>query len=196
MSSKRASLKWNSVPTSPVPFVVYIFMVYLAAVTRIGLLLTIALVCSPVLATDEQAITVTESSIDQNAVRLKAILHGESHEFVCGRKLPSCSEVVPGEYTMVLAAAAEGIYQDCTNVLLYKSSGAAREKVGVYCWASSGDCYMVDCRRVEVPTSLSELPNRIRDEGMRTSSLVMPPATIKPRSMRCLYLWRCSVSRR
>jgi Carboxypeptidase regulatory-like domain len=47
---------------------------------------------------------------------------------------------------------------------------------------------------VAVPTVPSELPNIIKDEPTRTSLPVVQPATTKRRSMRCLYLWRCSAS--
>ena len=43
-----------------------------------------------------------------------------------------------------------------------------------------------------VPTVPAQLPNIIQDEPTRTSSLVVQSATTKRRSMRCLYLWRCS----
>ena len=41
----------------------------------------------------------------------------------------------------------------------------------------------------------SELPNIIQDEPTRSSLPVAQPATTKRRSMRCLYLWRCSATR-
>jgi hypothetical protein len=47
---------------------------------------------------------------------------------------------------------------------------------------------------VEAPTVPSELPDVIVDEAARTSSLAAQPATTKRRSMRCLYLWKCSAS--
>jgi hypothetical protein len=45
-----------------------------------------------------------------------------------------------------------------------------------------------------LPTVPSELPNIIQDEPTSTSSPVVRPAPTKHRSMRCLYLWRCSAS--
>lgn len=51
-------------------------------------------------------------------------------------------------------------------------------------------------RRLEVPTDSSELSEIIKDEPTRTSLPVVQPATTKHRSMRCLYLWRCSASQR
>jgi Carboxypeptidase regulatory-like domain len=47
---------------------------------------------------------------------------------------------------------------------------------------------------IAVPTVPSELPNVIKNEPTRTSLPVAHPATTKRRSMRCLYLWRCSAS--
>ena len=41
----------------------------------------------------------------------------------------------------------------------------------------------------------SELPNILQDEPTRTSLPVAQPATTKRRSMRCLYLWKCSATR-
>ena len=42
----------------------------------------------------------------------------------------------------MLKATTEGIYNDCTNVVLYKGAGSGKkEKVGVYCWLNSGDSY-------------------------------------------------------
>ena len=48
---------------------------------------------------------------------------------------------------------------------------------------------------IGVPTVLSELPNSINDEPTPTPLPVTPAATTKRRSVRCLYLWRCSASR-
>ncbi len=43
---------------------------------------------------------------------------------------------------MVRADASEGIYNDCTNVVIYKTaSSGVKERVGVYCWLNSGDSY-------------------------------------------------------
>ena len=45
-----------------------------------------------------------------------------------------------------------------------------------------------------VATIPSELPDAIKDQPNRISSLVVQPSAAKQRSARCLYLWRCSVS--
>jgi len=44
------------------------------------------------------------------------------------------------------------------------------------------------------PTEPSELPNVIKDESTSTSLPLQQPAASKRRSIRCLYLWRCSAS--
>ena len=43
-----------------------------------------------------------------------------------------------------------------------------------------------------VPTETSELPNVVNNESTDTSLPVAQPAATQRRSMRCLYLWRCS----
>jgi hypothetical protein len=48
---------------------------------------------------------------------------------------------------------------------------------------------------IEVPTLPSELRNILPDDPTPTSLPVVRPATIKHRSTRCLYLWRCSASK-
>jgi hypothetical protein len=45
-----------------------------------------------------------------------------------------------------------------------------------------------------VMTETSELPNVIKDESTDTSLPVAQPAASKRRSVRCLYLWRCSAT--
>jgi hypothetical protein len=125
-------------------------LVYIAAVKRSGYFLVIALVCLPVLASDEQNLIVTSSSTVKNVVLVKGNLQGKPTEFSCIVSAPSCSEPSPGEYTMVRAAGGDAIYEDCTDVVLYKSSGNAKERVGVYCWGGSGECY--SCSPVQIET--------------------------------------------
>jgi len=62
---------------------------------------------------------------------------------------------------MVKANVNEGVYNDCTNVVLYKASSGVNEKVGVYCWSSSGDCYIVCPTEMHVDTTPSSLPDKI-----------------------------------
>ena len=45
---------------------------------------------------------------------------------------------------------------------------------------------------IAVPTVASELPNIIKDEPTCTSLPFVQSVSTKRRSMRCLYLWRCS----
>jgi hypothetical protein len=127
--------------------------VYIAAVKQSAVVLFITLVSLPVLAADEQTVTVTNSSLARNQLVVKATSQGTLTQFVCFTDSPDCSEPSPGEYSMVrVANATDAPYQDCTNVVLYKSSGAAREKVGVYCWPGSGDCYIFSCSPLQVET--------------------------------------------
>jgi TonB family protein len=120
-------------------------------VKRFGLVLVSALVCLPVLASDEQTIIVKSSSTVKDVVLVKANVQGKPAELRCFTSAPSCSEPSPGEYSF-LRTAADSVYNDCTNVVLYKSTDAGKEKVGVYCWDTSGDCYMFSCSsgRVEI----------------------------------------------
>jgi hypothetical protein len=45
-----------------------------------------------------------------------------------------------------------------------------------------------------VPAESSELPNAIEDEPAHTSTPVVQAQITKRRSLRCLYLWRCSAA--
>jgi NTF2 fold immunity protein len=94
-------------------------------------------------AADEQTVTVKNVSIAKDDVSVKAELQGKSIHLWCSTSSPFCAEPASGEYSMVRAVTADdAIYQDCTDVVLFKSSGVTKEKVGVYCWLDSGDCYM------------------------------------------------------
>jgi hypothetical protein len=120
-------------------------------VKRFGLVLVSALVCLPALASDEQTITVTSSSIVKGGVLVKATLQGKPAELSCFTSAPYCSEPSPGEYSLLRASTASDlVYNDCTDVVLYKSTDVGKEKVGVYCWDTSGECYMFSCSPVQV----------------------------------------------
>ena len=110
------------------------------------------LFCLPVVATDEQNITVTNSSLVKGAVQVTATSGGKRSDLVCHTADPSCAQPPPGEYRVVQAAGVDAVYQDCENVILYRLSGNVREKVGVYCWLGSGDCYVSTCSPVRVET--------------------------------------------
>jgi len=69
-------------------------------------------------------------------------MSGKDAEFTCFAGQSLCPELAAGEYVMVRADASEGIYNDCTNVVIYKTaSSGVKEKLGVYCWLNSGDLY-------------------------------------------------------
>jgi hypothetical protein len=94
-------------------------------------------------AADEQTVTVKNVSIAKDDVLVKAELQGKPIHLWCSTSSPFCADPASGEYSMVPAVTADdAIYQDCTDVVLFKSSGVTKEKVGVYCWLDSGDCYM------------------------------------------------------
>jgi len=61
-------------------------------------------------------------------------------------------------------AGEEGVYEDCTNVVLYNSSTG---RIGVYCWDNSGDCCIFTCsgEQIEVvPSTIPDVPLERRDE--------------------------------
>lgn len=118
----------------------------------------IAVLAVSLRAADKQSVTVKSSSIENRAVRVIAYSQGKPTELDCNIGLSSCSQPQPGEYMMRPATADEGIYNDCTNVVLLKSSGAAKEKIGVYCWAKEGDCYIASCVEVQVETIPAAVP--------------------------------------
>ena len=132
---------------------------YIAAVRSERFLLAIAVLTLSLHASDEQSVTVKSNSIENGALRVTADLQGKPTEFDCQISLSSCVQLKPGDYSMRPATADEGIYTDCTNVVLLKSSGAAKEKIGVYCWANASDCYIVRCSKVRVETSLAVVPD-------------------------------------
>jgi len=135
--------------------------VYIAAVKPSRLLLTFAALASALHAADEQRVTVKSNLIQNGALMVIADLQGKPTELDCEIRLPSCSQPPPGEYSMRPATADEGIYNDCTNVVLLKSAGAAKEKIGVYCWDNGIDCYMVRCVKVEIETIPAVVPDAI-----------------------------------
>jgi hypothetical protein len=84
-------------------------------------------------------------------------------ELTCFSNISSCSAVQPGQYIMVEAAANEGVYTDCTNVVLFKAGTSTKERVGVYCWSNSNDCYMGCAEPVQAVAAASG--ERISEAG-------------------------------
>lgn len=133
---------------------------YIAAVKPRRLVLAVAAFTLSLHGTDEKSVTVKAISVEKGAVMVSADLQGKPTELTCEIRFSSCSQPQPGDYTMRSAKADEGIYEDCTNVVLLKSSGAAKEKVGVYCWASNeDDCYIVRCSKAQVETLPAVVPD-------------------------------------
>ena len=129
-------------------------------ITSIGLLL-IAAASLPLRAADGQTVVVKSSSAEDNVVVLHAELAGKETEFRCDINSPPCAAAPAGEYVMVRAEAAEAIYNDCTDVVLYRFTPDAKEKIGVYCWSTSGDCYIASCTPLEIQTVPSSVPDKI-----------------------------------
>ena len=127
-------------------------MVYIAAVKPRRLLLAIAGFALSVRAADVQILTVKSISVESSVVVVIADLHGKPTQLTCQISLPSCSQPQPGEYSMRPATADEAIYQDCTNVVLLKTSTASKEQIGVYCWLNAVDCYLLRCSTQRVDT--------------------------------------------
>jgi hypothetical protein len=112
-------------------------------------------------AADEQTVTVKNVSIAKGQVSVKAEWQGKSIHLWCSTSGPFCAEPSSGEYSMVRAVTADdAIYQDCTDVVLFKSSSITKEKIGVYCWLDSGDCYMYCGIPLNVETF--QIPTRTR----------------------------------
>lgn len=124
---------------------------YIAAVKRRRFLLAIGGFALSLQAADVQTLTVKSISVENTAVMVSADLQGKPTQLTCQISLPSCSRPQPGEYSMRPATADEAIYQDCTNVVLLETSGASKEKIGVYCWLNM-DCYLVRCSVQQVET--------------------------------------------
>ena len=139
------------------------------------LLVAIAALTVSVRAVDEQTVTVKGSSIKNGMVVVGAHLQGKPTELDCQIKYPSCSQPQPGEYSIRTATADEGIYQDCTNVVLSKPSGAAKEKTGVYCWLNATDCYLgCPAEAVHVETIPAVVPDTVLESPPNsTQSLTM-----------------------
>jgi hypothetical protein len=96
----------------------------------------------PLSAVDVKSIVVKSSSTAKGIVMVEAELAGKAAELECFVGQTLCSALASGEYVMGRANASEGIYNDCTNVVIYKpTSSEAKEKLGVYCWLTSGDSY-------------------------------------------------------
>jgi hypothetical protein len=94
----------------------------------------------PLSAFDAKSVIVKSSSTASGMVMVEAELAGKDAEFECFAGHTLCSALPTGEYVMVRANTSEGIYNDCTNVVIYKATNS-QEKLGVYCWLNSGDSY-------------------------------------------------------
>jgi hypothetical protein len=142
------------------------FPLYIAAVkplSRICVFLIVAAL-SPLCAFDGESVTVKSSSVANGIILLEAKMSRKDAEFECFANEKFCTAAKPGEYVMVKADENEGIYNDCTNVVLSRVNSGVKEKVGVYCWLNSGDCYIVTCTPSQVETVPSSVQGEIATE--------------------------------
>jgi hypothetical protein len=117
--------------------------------------------CLPLQATDEQRITVNSTSADDGLISVTATgPNGKAIDLMCFDRASSCSVPPAGEYLMELAGK-EGVYEDCTNVVLYSSSSG---RIGVYCWENSGDCYIVTCSAEKIEVVPSTIPETMIED--------------------------------
>src|ERR1700722_19249489 len=80
-------------------------------------------------AVDEQTVTVKNALMANGDVSVQAELLGKTIHLWCSTSGPFCAEPASGEYSMVRAVTADdAIYQDCTDVVLFKSSGVTKKK--------------------------------------------------------------------
>jgi len=134
--------------------------VYIAAVKPSRFLLAIAVLTLSLRASDERSVTVKSNLVENGLLRAMADVQGKPTELDCEISLSSCSQPQPGEYSMRPATADEGIYEDCTNVVLLKSSGITKEKIGVYCWLNN-DSYIASRAAVQVQPVPATLPDKL-----------------------------------
>lgn len=132
---------------------------YIAAVKPSRHFLAIAVLTLSLHGADEQSVTVKTISVKNSAVVVNIDLQGKPTELECQISSHSCSQPQPGEYSMRPATADDGIYEDCTNVVLLKSSGARKEKIGVYCWLNAPDCYLACPSENHVETIPAVVPD-------------------------------------
>jgi len=144
-------------------------LVYIAAVKPHRFLLAITGFALSLQAADVQTLTVKGLSVENTTVLVTADLQGKLTQLECQIRPPSCSQPQPGEYSMRPVTADEGIYEDCTNVVLLKSSGAAKEKIGVYCWLNAKDEYLVSSHEARVETTPAAVDSSLVARSSETS---------------------------
>jgi hypothetical protein len=102
---------------------------YIAIVKLINHLFLVVAVALPLHAADGQTVVVKSSSLEGTIVLLTANVAGKDTEFTCVVNSPPCTAAPAGEYFMVRAKDAEGVYEDCTNVVLYRTDPSRKDKV-------------------------------------------------------------------
>lgn len=141
-----------------------------------GCFLLLVAGCFPLCADDNVLVVVERSVAEEGTVSVEFKLDGKDHQLTCFRRGSSCVAPAKGEYVMVIAGSGESVYEDCTNVVLYKKSGETKDRVGVYCWLTSEECYIVTCTTQQVETVPSEIPSKVQTKGPGTAPSKVPDA--------------------
>ena len=87
-------------------------------------------------ATDaDEKVFVKESHEQRGILLIEAMANREKIEFSCFTSQSTCKAPERGTYRKSRLKNGEGIYQDCTNVALYKkaSNGHQEAPISIYC---------------------------------------------------------------
>lgn len=96
------------------------------------------IVVLPLLAAENQKITIKSSSVNGNVLTHKAVLREKPVELECFLSEKSCIKLEFDDYLMV-RLTKEAVYQDCPNVHIYsKRADTTKDKpLGEYCLLQS-----------------------------------------------------------
>jgi hypothetical protein len=95
-------------------------------------------------AADRSAVTVKAAKVEKGIVGVEIEIEGKAGGITCLPSVPNCFVPSPGKYVI---APADGSYNDCTNVGLYRESSdpAEGDPLGIYCLLSPDDSAMFSC---------------------------------------------------
>jgi TonB family protein len=137
-------------------------------------LLVVLISTASMFADNGEEIFVKSSSIRKNVVITEAQIGDKNVELECSLPKVPCSPPDPGKYVMVKLSVG-GIYQDCTNVDLYRypATAGSNQKVGTYCLLQDGTdrCYVTNCVSVQVST--------ITPEQLQSERKAVQPSTVE-----------------
>jgi hypothetical protein len=100
----------------------------------VGLVLLVLGAATPVLAQQEQQITVKGGEVNNGVVIVTAQEGGTYLDLRCNKDATDCRILEPGSYVMVRMPKNWGLY-DCADVRVYRkmANSEARQLVGEYC---------------------------------------------------------------